>query len=158
MSDFSTAFRQGQSAAESAAEANAEIDEIFKGMADELRQITNGKLVLSVEKALAFKIISFLVGNDPSSNPSEDLWICARNPISANSNMVRIARFERPYEGYPCTIQYGKTDVRCNDGIALAGALKDMLTNAWVAHELREVVNRPPKQEPNAEGQCPSTE
>lgn len=162
MGKFSTAFKQGQAAAESAAVANSEIDEIFREMADELREITEGKLIVSVEKSDRFLNVVMTVvkmsTGEPSAGPSEDFWICVKNPTAANSNLVKLARFERPYEGYPCSIQYGKNDERCNDGIALAAALKNMLTNAWVAHELREVMGRPPKQEPNGASESSPTE
>lgn len=162
MGNFSAAFEQGQAAAESAAVANSEIDEIFREMEGELREITGGKLIVSVEKPARFLNLiitaTSLFSGEPSAGPSEDFWICVKNETAADLNPVRLARFERPYEGYPCRIQYGKNDVRCNDGTALAAALKNMLTNAWVAHELREVMSRPPKQEPNGAAESSPTE
>lgn len=152
MAKFLAAFEQGQEAAQSAALANAEIDCIFQELTEELLSASEGKLEVSIRKPVRNTISTLwqmatggAAATDPSIGASEDLWICATNPAAGNSAPVKIARLERPYEGYPCQIQYGKSDVRCNDGVALAAALKDMLANAWVAHELREVMIRPPK-------------
>ena len=158
MSDFSAAFEQGQAAAETAALANAEIDDIFSKMASELSDVTGGKLTVSLEDGTRYvsglmMTIQTITGN-PTVGPSEEYWICASNPSAAKSLPVRLAKFVRPYEGYPCQIVYGKSSMRCNDGTALAAALKDMLANAWVAHELRQIMNRPPRQE----GEAPPTE
>ena len=154
MGKFSKAFEQGQVAAESAAQANAEIDEVFREMANDLCQTTDGKLVVTIEtsdkfRSLVMTTISLMSGN-PSTEPSKDFWICAKNPTAADSKPVRLAGFQRPYEGYPCSIEYGNSEVRCNDAVALTAALNTMLQNAWVASELRKIVDRQPIDESNA--------
>jgi len=159
MGRFSKAFEQGQTAAESAAVANVELDKIFAEMASELRQASNGKLLMTIESPSAFlnmiaTTITLLSGN-PSTEPSQDFWICAQNPTAADSKPIRLAGFRRPYEGFPCSIQYGNDEVRCNDAIAFAAALDAMLKNAWVASELHKIVNRPPKAEPGANAASP---
>lgn len=76
-----------------------------------------------------------------------DKWICARNVKAEEPNEARLAQWEQFSDGYPCRITFNETDVRCHDREALLHALADMLSNAWVGEQLRNLLSRPPATE-----------
>lgn len=152
MTNFTSAFKQGQKSAECASAFRKEIDEVFKALTNELSEATEGKLVISLETSfrpfaefarVAVAASAMLTGEAPRS-PRRETWICAGNPYSDVKTPVQLAKFDRPYEGYPCTITYGKSDVRCNDRTSLELGLSEMLTDAWIADQLRQVISLPP--------------
>jgi hypothetical protein len=51
-------------------------------------------------------------------------WIAGRDPKAVDSDRVKLAKWERPQEGYPCQIVYDRADVRCHDRTAPAGQSK----------------------------------
>lgn len=148
MGMFIDAFKQGQEATEMAKAANSEIDDVLAAMKNELSEATDKKLQIMIETPVMVKDFANLlfdkVTGKPSAPPSQNYWICATNPFAADRSLVRLAAFKRPYEGYPCSIEYGNREVRCGDAVALAAELNAMLRNAWIAGELQKVVNREP--------------
>lgn len=148
MIDFTAAFKQGQKAAQQAFDARAEISSVLKDMFDEIIKTTNGLIEISIiefsspiEK-LASTVA--LLGSEtlkPTHKKSE--WIGARNPKSFDNQFYKIAKWEQPHEGYPCTITYNNNDVRCHDAEGLKQALAGMLADSWVGDQLRHLIEKP---------------
>lgn len=72
-------------------------------------------------------------------------WIAARNPKAADAEWVKLAKWERPQEGFPCLL-VDKREVRCHDRESLEEAIAELLSNAWIGEQLRELLARPLNQ------------
>jgi hypothetical protein len=151
MTDFADAFNRGQEAAVRAAEARAEVDEVFANAAKQLSDVTGGKLELArqrFEKPAKRTFADLVAGAaikailDPTPAETEP-WIAARNPKAIDSGWVKLAKWERPHEGFPCLMTYDKRDVRCHDQDSLAEAIGELIASAWGGEKLRELVARP---------------
>lgn len=148
MTDFAAAFKQGQVAAQLAIKAKTEIDEAFSAFSRGLSDATNGKLTAfrAEYSSLPGLINSAIASMAETSRPQpKESWICVRNLLAENTKDKKLARWERPHEGFPCTIIYDKQQVRCHDRDGLESALADFLSNAWVGEQLRELLERPLK-------------
>ncbi|MFP3797102.1 hypothetical protein [Paraburkholderia sp. SIMBA_027] len=154
MTDFADAFKRGQDAAALAAQARTEIDEVFEEAKEQLLAATEGKLELGRENfpkprkrnpgdlilGVAFSALDAL-------EPREmEMWIAGRNPKAVDSDWVKLAKWDRAQEGYPCQIVYDRADVRCHDRTALADAIGEMLANASIGEKLRELLRLALKQ------------
>ncbi|WP_250509149.1 hypothetical protein [Caballeronia sp. GACF4] len=154
MTDFADAFKRGQDAAAQAAAARAEINDVFKEINEQLSAATEGKLEIerqNFEKPKKKTVANLLggIGMDflERLEPAEtEPWIAARNPRATNDNWVRLAKWYRPQEGYPCRLTYDKTDANCHDRTALAEALAEMLANASIGEQIRRLLNNPLKE------------
>ncbi|CAE6724726.1 hypothetical protein [Paraburkholderia nemoris] len=153
MTDFADAFNRGQAAAVLAAQARAQVDEVFASAKQQLLEATNGRLELErrqFEKprrrtaADMFGVANIENMLNPIPREMEP-WIAARNPTAVDSEWVKLAKWERPQEGFPCLLSYDKRDVRCHDQESLAEAIAELLANAWVGERLRELLDRPEK-------------
>jgi hypothetical protein len=155
MTDFAAAFRQGQQAAQQAVVDKAEINEVLDALSRQLSEATDGRIVISIAEfpSLAGGIANFAIAAQQAiAGGSErrllkERWICARNVKAQDTSEKKLAKWERPFEGYPCTITFDNRDVRCHDRDGLERGLAEMLQDAWVGEKLRELVNRPLTQE-----------
>ncbi|MEX3934825.1 hypothetical protein AB4Y32_24060 [Paraburkholderia phymatum] len=154
MTDFADAFKRGQDAAALAAQARAELEEVFAEAREQLLNATDGKLELSMrgfpkprKRSPAEVLLGGAIAWAAALEEREtEPWIAARNPKAEDTEWVRLAKWDRPQEGYPCQISYDRTDVRCHDRTAFADAIGEMLANAWIGEKLRELLNLPLKQ------------
>ncbi|MET1532725.1 hypothetical protein [Burkholderia sola] len=154
MTDFADAFKRGQDAAALAAQARAEIDEVFEEAKAQLLAATDGKLEIGREdfvKPRKRNPADILAGVAFTAvgawEPREmESWIAGRNPKAIPSEWVKLAKWDRPQEGYPCQIVYDRADVRCHDRTALADAIGEMLASASIGEKLRELLRLPLKQ------------
>jgi hypothetical protein len=153
MTDFADAFNRGQEAAVRATQARAEVDEVFANAAKELFDVTDGKLELArqrfkipVKRTLADLVAGSAMKALLDPIPAEtEPWLAARNPKAIDAEWIKLAKFERPQEGYPCLLRYDNRDVRCHDQDSLAEAIAELLASAWAGEKLRELVARPLK-------------
>ncbi|CAN7160433.1 hypothetical protein LJR022_000142 [Paraburkholderia hospita] len=149
MTDFADAFNRGQEAAVRAAAARAEVDDVFDKASRQLSEVTQGRLELgrqNFEKAIVRKAAHLFGGlalDELLAPKEQELWVAARNPKAIDSGWVKLAKWERPQEGYPCLLKYDSRDVRCHDQDSLAGAIADLLATAWAGERLRELLVRP---------------
>jgi hypothetical protein len=80
------------------------------------------------------------------TTPSEtEPWITARNPKAADSSWAKLARWDRPHDGYPCLLSYDNKDVRCHDQDSLAEAIAELLASSWGGEKLHALLSRPLK-------------
>lgn len=151
MTDFASAFSRGQGAAVQAAQARAEIDAVFADASTQLSEATQGRLELGRYDFDVMKVAArWLVGASIESmlKPTElEPWIAARNPKALDPGWVKLAKWERPREGYPCVLKYDSREVRCHDEEALATAIAELLASAWGGERLHELVSRPVRQD-----------
>lgn len=154
MTDFADAFNRGQQAAKQAAQARAEIDEVFEDACQQLLAATDGRLDLSrrpFPKEKAPRSVAELVGGGlfgALGLPQEtELWIAARNPKAQESDWSKLAKWEPSPEGYPCLIVYDKQDLRCHDQASLAAAIAKLLSSASIGERLHSLVERPTAQD-----------
>jgi hypothetical protein len=153
MTDFADAFKRGQEAAVHAAQARAQVDEVFFAAKQQLLDATDGRLELGRQqfekprKRTAAEVLGVAsLENFLNATPREtEPWIAACNPKATDSNWIKLAKWERPREGYPCLLSYDKRDVRCHDQESLAEAIAELLANAWVGERLQELLARPEK-------------
>ncbi|MCT7313280.1 hypothetical protein N5J06_20085 [Ralstonia sp. CHL-2022] len=155
MTDFADAFNRGQSAAVRAAQARAEIDAVFTSASTQLSEITQGRLELGRHDFDVVKAAGrWLVGESIESllGPKErEPWVAARNPKAVDSGWVKLARWDRPREGYPCALKYENREVRCHDEEALTNAIAELLASAWGGERLHALLSRPVRQEGHSE-------
>jgi hypothetical protein len=136
--DFVAAFHRGQQAALQAREDREEIDDIVQALSDDLFGVTDGKLRISIRKFPK----RFPVLPDGAVSAGDDEWLCACNEKIRDAGEVRVAKWMRPYRGFPCTLIFGGREVRCHDGDALGEALAELLQDAWVADQLKDLLGR----------------
>jgi hypothetical protein len=154
MTDFIKAFEQGQRAAEQAIESKAEISEVIRSLAQELMQATDGKLEIGIADSSSLMSAFALWGSFTTGVKSKPpipggivkpQAIYARNLKAINTDLVTLAKWERPHQGYPCVIGFNGREIGCHDREALERALAEMLQNAWVGEQLRDLLERPLK-------------
>lgn len=154
MTDFADAFKRGQDAAALAAAARAEISGVFDEVNAQLQTATDGRVEIDrrrFEKPRKKTLGDVFGGLAATSllatlEPAEtEPWIAARNPKATDSSWVKLAKWDRPQEGYPCQLVYDRTDVRCHDRAALADAIAEMLANASIGEKMRDLLNLPLK-------------
>jgi len=150
MTDFAAAFKQGQVAAKQAVLAKEEIDGVLQSLSHDLLGATEGKLRIAIFEynTVASGLITMAMAissmpSDASKGIAKEKWICAVNGKAINDQETKIARWERPHEGYPCSITFEKREIRCHDREALELALAGLLQSAWVGEQLRELLERP---------------
>lgn len=154
MTDFADAFRRGQDAAAIAAAARAEISGVFDEANTQLQTATDGKIEIDRrrfekprKKTLGdlfggLNATSLLANLDPAET---EPWVAARNPKATDSSWIKLAKWDRPQEGYPCQLVYDRTDVRCHDRAALVDAIEEMLANASIGEKMRDLLELPLK-------------
>jgi hypothetical protein len=156
--DFSKSFHEGIKAAQHAEISRAEIAQVIDALSTQIASLTDGKLeifigetdnILRSMAAVAIKINRFDAPPRPPV-PTKDKWIYARNVKAEEPNAARLAKWEQSSEGYPCRITFNETDVRCHDREALLHALADMLSDAWVGEQLKNLLSRPLATEDSA--------
>ena len=153
MTDFADAFKRGQDAAESAAQARAEVDAVFDTWKNELLAASEGRIEL--ERRLFDKPRQRTLGDmflaaaaiRVGESRETELWISARNPKAADTEWVKLAKWERPHEGYPCVLSYNNRDVRCHDRESLSDAIAELVASSWGGERLRSLLGRPLKPE-----------
>jgi hypothetical protein len=154
VTDFTDAFKRGQDAAALAAQARAEIEEILDDAKKQLLAATDGKLELGrcdFPKPRKRSPGDLLVGAAFNAlalsleSKEMEVWIAGRNPKAIDTDWVKLAKWDRPQEGYPCQLTYDRTDVRCHDKTALAEAIGELLANASIGEKLRELLSLPLK-------------
>ncbi|MBX9432519.1 hypothetical protein KY487_25170, partial [Ralstonia pseudosolanacearum] len=144
MTDFAAAFNRGQEAAALAAEARREIDEIFNTASRQLLDVTGGKLELgrfdfkkSPKAAFATPgVMRSLESFFGQVSHEIEPWIAARNPMAADQDWVKLAKWDQPQGGFPCVLSYDKRDVRCHNQEALAEAIAELLASPWAGERL----------------------
>ncbi|MCL4653009.1 hypothetical protein [Burkholderia multivorans] len=152
MTDFADAFKRGQDAAARAAEARAEVDQVVTDVRQSVFNETNGRVEIGQQRfekprkrSIAEQFatsIALLTATEPT--PTE-LWLAARNPLAIDASWEKLAKFERPHEGYPCVVSYDNRDVRCHDRSSLEDAIAELLASSWGGETLFSLLNRPLK-------------
>lgn len=153
MTDFADAFKRGQEAAESAARARAEVDAVFETAKNELLEASEGRIELARrpfekprQRTLADMFLAasaIRVGEAKETEP----WVAARNPRAIDAEWVKLAKWERPHEGYPCVLSYNNRDVRCHDRESLSDAIGELLASSWGGERLHGLLSRPLRAE-----------
>ncbi|MGN7982221.1 hypothetical protein [Burkholderia sp. 22313] len=153
MTDFADAFKRGQEAAENAARARAEVDAVFEAAKSELLTVSEGRIELDRrlfekprQRTLADMFLTasaIRVGEPKETEP----WVAARNPKAVDAEWVKLAKWERPHEGYPCVLSYNSRDVRCHDRESLSEAIGELLASSWGGERLHGLLGRPLKPE-----------
>jgi hypothetical protein len=155
MSDFNfvDAFNKGIEASEHAEAARAEINQVIKSLSEQLRGATDGRVQIEVIESAdpisnLFNFPSLLLaGGSSDLKKRKSQWIGAKNVKAKDIGYVRLAKWERPHEGYPCTLTFNGRDLRSHDRESLEESLAAMLQDSLVGEHLRELLNRPPAQE-----------
>jgi hypothetical protein len=159
MTDFAEAFNRGQEAALIAAKARAQVDEVFENAKMQLLKVTDGQLELGRARFAKPKkrtnaaefLASGALGSLFDNSPAEmELWIAARNPKAVDAAWIKLAKWDRPTDGFPCLLSYDNKEVRCHDQESLADAIAELLASSWGGEKLHELLNRPAK--PDAAG------
>ncbi|MBU9606811.1 hypothetical protein [Burkholderia multivorans] len=158
MTDFADAFRRGQEAAAEAARAREEVDAVFATVKQELLDASEGRIELarmSFEKPRMRTLADMLAPLANLQAPARaemEPWIPARNPKAADGSWVKLAKWSRPHEGYPCVLSYDSRDVRCHDRESLSDAVGELLASSWGGEKLRSLLNLPLKPVDGADG------
>ncbi|HEF4774696.1 hypothetical protein [Burkholderia multivorans] len=150
MTDFADAFKRGQDAAARAAEARAEVDQVVADVKQSVLNATNGKIEVGQQRfekprkrSLAEQFASSIALLNSIGPPPTELWLAARNPFAVDASWEKLAKFERPHEGYPCVISYDSRDVRCHDRSSLEEAIAELLASSWGGEILFSLLNQP---------------
>jgi hypothetical protein len=160
--DFSGAFKQGLSAARQAEASRMEIREVIQDLSRQINVATDGQLEMEIlQHSPAVQLLNYFTFtkqlaslSPPLSSPQPEepkdtsgLWICARNVKSNDDSFLRLAQWEQPHEGYPCTVTVSGKESRCHDKEALQNTLAAMLSDAWVGERLRQLLSREKRPE-----------
>ena len=160
--NFVDAFNKGLEASVHAEAAREEINQVIKALSKQLHDATDGRVQIEVIESndLISSIFNFpnplLSGTSADLKKRKSQWIGARNVKAKDSGYVRLAKWERPHEGYPCTLTLNGRELRSHDRESLEESLAAMLQDSLVGEHLRELINRPPAQEIGVAGGEPS--
>lgn len=126
--DFRKAFKQGIDAAEDTAKKNAEIDQVFYELNQQIKSATKDRIEIHIESrtnnlaALASmfspesghqaKALTYIVAENHKTGAKEDL-----------------ASWERAPSAYPCKITYSDQVQYCGDKESLELQLSEMLSH-----------------------------
>ena len=139
MVNFVDAFKTGLNSAELAEKNRTEVNSVFIDLNQQLKDITDGKIVISrrefYEKADIPSIIDMIYGKKYSA-------IAAENPFVTNSSK-ELARWSQDRSGYPCKIILGSETMYCQDKKGLENGLAELLRDPVVGETLRKLQNLP---------------
>jgi hypothetical protein len=139
MKDFSTFLQQGVGAAKAAANARAEIDDVFDELNQQLAAAFGDATVrIAVrqfyEQSGMDFVKSFLDRKQYSALVIEG--------VPSNVFSAEIARWKRPFEGYPCWIVTRGREVSCESRVALESELAQLVSSAYVGQAILDAVAR----------------
>lgn len=167
--DFSGAFKQGLDAALQAEVSRMEIRGVIQDLSRQINIATDGRLEIEIlQYNPAAQLFNYFTStkqlatlSPPQASPQPEepketsgLWICARNVKSNDDSFLRLAKWEQPHEGYPCTITVSGKESRSHDKESLQNTLAAMLSDAWVGERLRQLLSR--ERKPENGGQSPT--
>ncbi len=158
MTDFADAFKRGQEAAARAARARAEVDQVIADVRQSLLNETNGSIEIGEQefekprkRTLADQFVGSIALLNTLTTAETELWLAARNPLAVDKAWKKLAKFERPHEGYPCVVSYDNNDVRCHDRSAFEDAIAELLASSWGGEVLFGLLSRPAKSQDAAD-------
>ncbi|MEW6350552.1 MAG: hypothetical protein AB1646_15925 [Thermodesulfobacteriota bacterium] len=151
MTDFAQALEEGFSSARRASDARTEIDGVFNELDSQVLRKSEGKL--SIKRGHRTSEEDFLrkIADFPALTPrppQDYSAIIASNPKVKAGRQLVIAIWSQDKEGYPCRLTWGDQQHICEDKVALAEALADLLRDPEVASILLHL--RGLEVEPNA--------
>lgn len=152
MTDFASAFDEGQRAAENAEAARNEVDLVFQEVKRQMAAKTGGKLCIERKKCREASPLSELFAWPPKA-PRTYWAIVATNPTVEGAPSREIARWLQDRRGYPCRILWEGEDRSCEDMEALERTLADLLKDPLVAQMLYALMNVEPKVEDASDAQ-----
>ena len=138
MVNFVEAFKTGLNSAEFAEKNRNEVDSVFIELNQQLKDITDGRIVISRKK---FQERSNSLAQD-MINPKYYSAIAAENPFVPNS-AKELARWSQDRSGYPCKIILGSETMYCRDKKGFENGLAELLRDPVVGETLRKLQNLP---------------
>ena len=156
MTDFLTAFRSGQEAAEKADLAREEIASVFRELNEQLRGPTEGRVEILTREFQGHDDNSFGIGISSRYSAvvgrAPTHWaVAARNPKAADKALRELASWQQDRAGYPCKLSWGGVERTCHDRVSLHEALAAMLEDGIIAGRITGVM-RLPDAMPKADG------
>jgi len=161
MTDFASAFRSGQEAAAKARANRHAIDALILKVSEDLSNATDGRLNICVQSfdpentasrwlgvaasAALQASVGASVGSTSRPAFEKGKYIAAFNPNCGGNKRTRLAKWIQADEGFPCTLEFGQSELSCYDVVSLATALSDMLSNAMIGEKLLMVMNESSK-------------
>jgi tripartite-type tricarboxylate transporter receptor subunit TctC len=140
MVNFIDSFNKGISAAERAIANKDEIDSVIEQLSEQLQQVTNGKLKISIIKKQA--PLSGLAITELMNRKT--YWaIAASNPLSS-FQPKELAQWTFSENGYPCKITLTDTEIYCEDRTALENALAKMIATPEAGKKMKSVMEQNP--------------
>ena len=152
MTDFGSAFDEGQRAAEDAKAARNEVDLVFEELNRQVAEKTGNKLRIERTKLMEGTTSLFAFAWPPKG-PSTYWAVVATNPAVEGAPVREIARWQQDRRGYPCRILWRGEDRSCEDMEALERNLADLLKDPLVAQVLYSLMKLEPKVEDAADAQ-----
>ena len=150
--NFLGAFEEGIEASRRAEAARTEIEQIIDSLSRQLNEATSGRLKIDVIESQDI-LASFAKWNSvfaghglQNSKPQKSEWIGAKNLQAENDSYVKLAKWDRPHAGYPCTLTFNGRDLRCHDRDSLEESLAELLRDSLVGEALRQLLQRTPKR------------
>jgi hypothetical protein len=152
MTDFGSAFDEGQRAAENAESARNEVDLVFEKVNRQVAAKTGRKLYIERKERKRARPLAEILTWPPKG--LQTYWaIVATNPTVEGAPSKEIARWLQDRRGYPCRILWEGEDRSCEDRDALERNLADLLKDPLVAQVLYTLMKLEPKVEDNADAQ-----
>lgn len=138
MVDFIEAFKEGQTAAETAKKNNQEITSVLNELNKQINEATDGKIRIS----LSSLSLADMLGRDKYTDLLErGRYINAENYLIPNSPKKELVKWEQGREGYPCKITIGNKQHYCEDKTELENTLALMLQDPIVAETLTNLMS-----------------
>jgi hypothetical protein len=146
MVNFVEAYKTGLDFAELADKRKQEVDAVFKNLNEQLSEVTEGKLYISIKNSLAPDSLLASPTNMLKTLLTRQVYdaIVAENPF-VKSSTIELARWEQDRSGYPCKISIissGET-IYCEDKSGLEEGLAQLLCDPAVGKILHNLVNLP---------------
>lgn len=144
MSDYIQAMQQGFEAAQMAAAARQEINDVFENLKNEILSGSDGKLLLEIKllEELPEQKNPFATASIFAPQPKKYYTaLTASNPLTNAENYKELARWRRSKAGYPCSLIYGKEDRRFGDRTALEAGLAELLKDPSIGEILYNLIH-----------------
>ena len=139
MVNFVEAFKSGLNSAGLAEKNKNEVNSVFSDLNQQLKDITDGRIVISRRQFLErgnFSLSIDLVNEKYYSA------IAASNPFVTGSDK-ELAKWSQDRNGYPCKIILGSQTMYCRDKQGLENGLEILLRDPVVGETLRKLQNLP---------------
>lgn len=145
MTDFASAFKQGQAAAADAQRARESVQKVIDTVARQIMDATDQRILIALSEHTFYKPFrSFMesISLEATINrPREKaMYVSAKNTKLNGGKFVPLAKWSQAEEGFPCKLTFGKNELTCYDTTALEDAFEKLLSNSSIGEELTKLL------------------